>query len=117
MTLGKKIGFVLLALLLTSVTVVENAHGHFVGYDGTRSHEELQSHDCGPIEHHKPLGSDFTCILCQRVAQFVSTVGNPTPITVVESRQIFVVHPVLPFSYQTWSDCYMRGPPTSAVSA
>ena len=109
----EKIARIALSFLISTVTVLGSAHGHFFGYDGTCSQTQIRNFDNVAALSHRSAGSDLHCVLCQHIAQFVSVVKDNWRAAKIEARPLDNAFRKTLFSYQLWSDCYSRGPPLS----
>ncbi len=96
---------------ICSALFVHIGHVHSIS-DGLSPVHQIQSHDCGNNERHKPIGSEQHCELCQRILQFVSILDPVLFATPIQER--LLIFPPLDFFNSQEVNLYSfnRGPPT-----
>lgn len=78
----------------------------------SRSPHQIQTHDCGSHERHKPLGSDDNCPICQRIHQMSSTITTTTQGEVVSVQPLVEQYSSFHHVYTSYFSPFKRGPPS-----
>ncbi len=110
LTNRKIVPIVLAIIYFCTASFVQIGHNYFLS-GGASSVHQIQSHDCGKNERHKPLGSEKHCPLCQRVLQFVSILCAAHPVQALQVRPLVFPSSLLQHSTGAYLCFFDRGPP------
>lgn len=110
-TVRKILSISLALAYFVSASFVEIGHGH-TSLAPPTSTQQIQSHDCGAHEQHKPLGTVKHCALCQQILQFASTLVEDFTTIAIHSYRISFPHSLLPQFPELCLLQPTRGPPS-----
>lgn len=109
---GKIVSVFLCLINLRTASFVEIGHIHVLSV-GSHSTHQLQSHDCGKNERHKPLGSEKHCLLCQQINQFVSILNAISLAAAIQAQPLTFSSSSFHHSQEANFYFFNRAPPLS----